>query len=142
MVNAGRAARIGRCLEWLPAFASGVVADDQIAGHQINLLPMIVDERARGEDAGRESQQARPAAHLACLVEIAGQDFLLDAGGIAGRHRPAFTHVDFMEFETRLVHGHIFLNFLPQARSCVQTNDAIRPVAMARCALYIVRPPG
>src|SRR4029077_3844522 len=35
-----------------------------------------------------------------------GQDFLLDAGRIAGRRYPALVHVDLVEFEMRLVQRH------------------------------------
>ena len=45
---------------------------------------MIVDERRRGVFTRDEAQEARTAAALARLVEIAREDLLLDAGRIAG----------------------------------------------------------
>jgi hypothetical protein len=66
-----------------------------------------VDEGGGGVDAGLEPQQARPAAHFSGLVEIARQNFLLDAGRIAGRRVPAFVHVDGVKFEMWLVHWHL-----------------------------------
>ena len=40
---------------------------------------MVVDEQGSGEDVEREAQEARAASHFFCLVEIAGEDLLLDA---------------------------------------------------------------
>jgi hypothetical protein len=45
---------------------------------------MIVHERCGGEDAGLEAEQPGAASHLAGFVEVAGENFLLDARGIAG----------------------------------------------------------
>src|SRR5262249_11896562 len=72
----------------------------------IDLLPMVVYERCRGEDAGLDAQKPSAAAHLATFVEIAGENFLLDTRGIAGRRRPAGVHVDPGELEMWLVHRH------------------------------------
>src|SRR3569623_1926060 len=71
VIGTRRPARIGRRLERLTAFALVVVADDEIALEQVNLLPVIVHERRGGVDAGLETQQPRSAAHLVLLVEIA-----------------------------------------------------------------------
>src|SRR5262245_27818958 len=106
VMDARWSARIGRRLETLTALALRIIADDQVAGEQINLLPMVVHERRRGVDAGREAQQPRAAAHLARLVEIAGENLLLDAGRIARRRDPALRHVDRKKFQMRLVHRH------------------------------------
>src|SRR6202044_350122 len=108
VMDAGWPARIGRRIERLAALAFVVVADDQVAGDQINFFPVIVHEGCRGVDAGREAQQPRAAARLFGFVEIARQDFLLDAGRVAGRRHPALVHVDLVEFEMRLVHRHRF----------------------------------
>src|SRR5262245_20931459 len=106
VIHARRAARIGRGFERLAALAGGVVADDEVAGHQVDLLPVVVHERRCSVDAGIEAQKPRAAAHLAGLVDVAGQDLLLDAGWIAGRRGPALAHVDAQEFEVGLVHRH------------------------------------
>src|SRR5690348_7832191 len=47
VINAGRAAGVSRAQELLTAFALIVVADDQIAGDEIYLFPMIVHEWRR-----------------------------------------------------------------------------------------------
>src|SRR5271165_5879266 len=71
VINAGRTARIGRRDERLAALALRIVADDEVAGHQVDLLPVVVDEGRGRIDAGIEFEQARAAAHLLCLVEVA-----------------------------------------------------------------------
>src|SRR5262245_46155544 len=106
MVDAGRAAGIGRSVEWFAALALGIVADDEVARHQVDLLPVVVHEWRGGVDAGIEAQQPRAASHLAGLVEVARQNLLLDARRVAGGRRPAGIHVDASEFEVRLVHRH------------------------------------
>src|ERR1700730_6011340 len=78
-------ARIGGRMKWLAALALGVIADNEVARHQIHLFPMVMDERGSGVDTGIEPQEPRPAPHLLRLVEIARKDFLLDADWIAGR---------------------------------------------------------
>src|SRR6266545_3904107 len=52
VMDAGRAARVGRRPEGFAALALRVVADRQVAGEQIDLFPMIVHERRGGVDAG------------------------------------------------------------------------------------------
>src|SRR5258708_27759667 len=84
VMNAGRAARIGRAEEGLAALALRVAADDEIAGEKINLLPMIVHKGRGGVAARIKAQQPRAAAHLLSLVDVARQDFLLDARRIVG----------------------------------------------------------
>src|SRR5262245_18071481 len=106
VIDARRPASIGRRLEALAALALGVVADDQIAGDEIDLFPMVVHERRGGVDARLEAQKPRAAAHLAGLVEIAGKRLLLNARRIARRREPALVHVDALELEMRLVERH------------------------------------
>src|SRR6266545_1117936 len=126
VMDPGRPAGVGRRLEGLAAPALRIVADDEIAGQEINLLPVVVHERRGGVFAGRKPQQPRPAPHFARLVEIARQDLLLDAGRIAGRTRPAFVHVDLVEFQVRLVHRHAAIT------SRVQ-DYAFRVISSASC---------
>src|SRR5258706_2546459 len=92
--RAGRAAGIGAGREILAALALRIVADRQIAVHQIDLLPIFVDEGLGGVGAGLEPEQARAAAAAMLLVQAAGQDLLLDAGRVAGRRLPAGAGVD------------------------------------------------
>src|SRR5579859_1966465 len=104
--GAGRAAGIGAGGKALAAAALGVVADRQVARDEIDLFPIIVHEGRGREDAGLEPQEPGPAAAAPRLVEGAGENFLRDAGRIAGRRLPAPLHVHGVEFEMRLVDGH------------------------------------
>src|SRR5712691_814524 len=101
-----RTAGIGSRREAFAALAFGVVADRQIALDQIDLFPVFVDKGRGREHIGRETQEARAAAAPAFLIERAGEDFLLDPGGIAGRGAPAGRHIDGMEFAMGLVDLH------------------------------------
>src|SRR5262249_57317181 len=60
----------------------------------------------RGVDAGLDAQKPSAAAHLAALVEIARENFLLNTRRIPRRRGPAAIHVDPGELEMRLVHRH------------------------------------
>src|SRR5262249_13326271 len=106
MVNPGRPARISGRLERLPAVAGRVIADDEIAGHEIDLLPVIMHEWCGRVDAGIEAQQPRAAAHLARLVEVARQYLLLDTGGVSGWRCPAVGHIDPQELQVGFIHRH------------------------------------
>ena len=77
--NAGRTARVGGRLERLAALALGVVTDREITRQQVDFLPVVVDERCGRVDTRLEPQQPRAASRLTPLIEIAGQDLLLDA---------------------------------------------------------------
>src|SRR5579871_3386562 len=105
-MNAGRTASVSRRAERLAALALRVVADGKIALEEPHLLPMVMHERRGGEGAGLKAQEPRAASHLAPLVEVAGEDLLLDRRRIAFEIVPARIHIDFMEFEMRLVHRH------------------------------------
>src|SRR4051812_16872608 len=59
VMDAGRTARVGRRLERLAALALRIVADDEVARDEIDLLPVIVHERRGRVGAGVELQQAR-----------------------------------------------------------------------------------
>ena len=106
MRDAGRPTGIGRRRKRVTAGPGGVVADDQLTGQQVHLLPMVMHERGGGVDARIEAQQPGAASHLAGLVEIAGEDLLLDAGGIARRGRPSLRQIDPVKLKMRLVHRH------------------------------------
>src|SRR5439155_11293641 len=97
--RAGRPAGIGARRKTLAALPRRVVADCQIALDEIHLFPIIMHEGLGRVDAGLEAQQPRAAAVLLRLVERAGEDLLLDAGGIARRRLPAAAHVEPVEFE-------------------------------------------
>src|SRR5215475_15609744 len=65
VVNARRPAGIGRGVEPFATLSLRVVADDEVARDQIDLLPMVVHERRGGVDARIEAQQPGAAAHFA-----------------------------------------------------------------------------
>ena len=63
---------------------------------------MIVDEGFLGECARLDLQEPRAAAGLLRLVEIGGEDLLVEARRIARRHFPAGLEVDLDEFQVLL----------------------------------------
>src|SRR5580658_3949273 len=116
-MNAGGAHCVGITFELLPAITPLVVADDQVARHQENFLPIIVDEGLGRVDAGREAQKSGAVAASGFFVERAGYDLLLDARRITGRRMPALIHVEAVEFLMSLVKTHRFLPNHDQATS-------------------------
>lgn len=80
-----RAACIGVGRETLATLPLVVIADDQVARDQIDLFPILMGERRGRIDARRETQQPRARAAPVVFVQSAGQDLLLNPGGIAGR---------------------------------------------------------
>src|SRR5437667_11067898 len=101
MVHAGRPAGIGGCEALLAALAPFVVAADEVALHHVDLFPVVVHERLGGEGARLDLQQARAAAALRLLVEVLGEDLLVEARRVAGRPFPAGVEIDAHEFEMR-----------------------------------------
>src|SRR5437667_3765816 len=101
VMHAGRPAGIGVCEALLAALALPVVAHHEVALHDIDLFPVVVHERLGGEGAGLDLQQARAAAALRLLVEIRGDDLLVEARRVARRSFPAGVEIDAHEFEMR-----------------------------------------
>src|SRR5262249_41115096 len=97
VIDARRPACVARRLDEFDAPALRVIADDEITGHKVHLLPVIVHEGRGGVGAGREAQEPRAASHLARFVEVTGENLLLDAGRIARGRHPARVHVDALE---------------------------------------------
>src|SRR5215831_7189670 len=95
---------IGRCHEACTAITVCVVAHDQIAGQEINFFPVIMDKGCGRVFARCETEEACAASGLARLIEVAGQDLLLDSRGITRRRSPTFVEVDREKFEMRLGH--------------------------------------
>src|SRR5215475_6944021 len=106
VIRAGRPTGIGVGRKRLAPPTVSIVADDEVARNQINLLPVIVDEGSGRENAGCKSQQARARAAFGLLIERAGQDLLLNSLGVARRRLPAGAHVKGVELSMLLVHGH------------------------------------
>src|ERR1700733_10854313 len=107
-IDAGWPHGIGITLEFLPALAVFVIADDQVAGNKEHLFPILVHERRGRINARREAQQPRAVGAFAFLVERAGDDFLLNAVGIARWCLPAFAQVERMKFLVAFIEAHLF----------------------------------
>src|SRR5687768_11222610 len=102
VVHTRRSAGVSRREALLSALALLVVADHEVALHDIDLFPVIVHEGLGGERAGLDLEQPRAAALLRFLVEVGGEDLLVEAGWIARRHFPAVIQVDAYELEVLL----------------------------------------
>jgi hypothetical protein len=81
VVHARRPAGIGRRDALLAAFALLVVADHEVALHDVDLFPVVVYERLGRERTGVDLEEPRAAALLVLLVEIGREDLLPEAGG-------------------------------------------------------------
>src|SRR5262249_6027495 len=106
MIRAGRPTRVGVGRKRGATLAFRIVANDEVARHQIDLLPVIVDEGSGSEDAWCKSQQARARAAFGLFIERAGQDLLCNSLGVARRRLPAGAHVEAVELLMLFVHGH------------------------------------
>jgi hypothetical protein len=84
VIDPGRANGVGVVAKLLAALSVRIVADDQIAGEQKNLFPVLMDEWCGRERAGLDAQQARAIAAPVVFIECAGDDFLFEAWRIAG----------------------------------------------------------
>src|SRR5271168_3173992 len=99
MADSGRPAGVGVRTEALRSLAVFPIPNDEVAGYQIDLFPVVVHKRLRGEGARRESQQPCSIPGLVGLVETASENLLLDVFGVARRRPPARGfHVDRMKF--------------------------------------------
>src|SRR2546427_6966916 len=101
VVHAWGPTGIGRREALLAALALLVVADDEVALHHIHLFPVVVHERLGGEGARLDLQQPGAAAELVDLVEIRGEDLLVETWRVARRPFPAGLEIDAHEFEMR-----------------------------------------
>src|SRR5687768_10856113 len=102
VVHPGRPAGVGRREALLAALAVLVVADHQVALHDVNLFPMVVHEGLGGERPRLDLQQPGAAALLALFVEVRGEDLLIEARRVSRRHFPAARQVDLHELEMLL----------------------------------------
>src|SRR5690348_9282352 len=102
VLHARRPAGVGRRVALLAATPLGIVADDQVALRDVDLLPVIVHEGLGGKRARLDLQQPRAATALAYLVEIARQDLLVEARRVARRPLPAALQIDLHELEMLL----------------------------------------
>src|SRR6476620_7462346 len=102
VVHTGRAAGVGRSERLLAALAVPVVANYQVALHQVDLLPVVVHERLGRESAGLDLEEAGAAAALRRLVEVRGEDLLPESRRIARRALPTAFQVDLHELQMLL----------------------------------------
>src|SRR5258706_11908551 len=127
-MRTGRPAGIGRREALLAAAPLHVVADDEVALHHVHLFPVIVDERHGRKRTRLDLQEPRAAALLVRLVEIGGEDLLVEARRIARRHFPAGLQVDLHELEM-LLRFHHAPSSLPASQGARYTSSC----AMAWC---------
>src|SRR6185295_14949496 len=109
--RARRAAGVGARPEFLAAVAVSVVADDEIARHEVHLLPVIVHEGLGRVHAGSEPQVTAAMPALRLLVERAGQYLLLDALRISRRRLPPLARIGPVELLVLFMYRHGFARF-------------------------------
>src|SRR5262245_8971655 len=105
-MNAGRSHRICIILKLLTAVAQPIVAHNQVAREQKDLLPIVMNEWISCIGAGCKAQQPRPVAALVLLVELASDDLFLDPSGVAGQGMPTVLHIEDMKFFMTFVITH------------------------------------
>src|SRR5438132_6276910 len=132
VVHARRPAGIGRCEGLLAAATLRVVADDQIPMHHVHLFPVVVHERLGGIGTRLYLQEPRAAALLLRLVEVGGENLLVEARRIARRPLPAGFQVDFDEFEMLLG--------LHQAPSSLPSSHGARNASSCAMAWWMTMP--
>src|SRR3954470_1761395 len=104
--HAGRPAGVGGREALLTALPLLVVADDQVALHDVHLLPMVMHERLGGKRARVDLEESRAASLLRLLVQVRREDLLPETRRIALRPLPAARQVDLDEFQVLLrLHG-------------------------------------
>src|SRR5688572_16603599 len=116
VVHARRPAGVGRREALLPALALLVVSDDEIALHHVHLFPVVVHEWLGGERARLDLQQPRAAAFLVRLVQVGGEDLLVEARRVARRPLPAGLQVDIDELQ-------MLLGFHAASASCSSSSS-------------------
>src|SRR5688500_15665672 len=116
VVHARRPAGVGGREALLAALALLVVAHHEVALHHVDLLPMVVDEGLGGESAGLDLQEPRAAAGLRLLVEVGGEDLLVEARRITFRGLPSGRQVDLHELQ-------VLLRFHAASASCSRNSS-------------------
>src|SRR5437868_3659592 len=102
VVRARRPTGVGGRKTLLAAAALRIVADDEIALRDVDLLPVVVHERLGGVRAGLDLEESRAAAALFHFVEIGGEDLLVEPRRVARRPLPARIEIDADEFQVLL----------------------------------------
>src|SRR5438552_1337493 len=122
VMHARRTAGIGRREGLLAAASLRVVADDQVAVHNVDLFPVIVHEGLGRKGAGLDLEEPRAAAFLRRLVEIRCQDLLVEARRIAGWPFPAGVQIHLHKFEM-LLRLHQAPSSLPSTQGARNTSS-------------------
>src|SRR4051812_27600857 len=107
-----RAACIGIGREALASLSLVVVADDQVARDQIDLLPIFMRERRGRVDARRETEQSRTRPATVFFIQSAGEYLLLNPGWVANRSFPAAVHVQCVELVVLFIDRHLTVSWV------------------------------
>src|SRR5271167_3961887 len=89
MVYAGRPASVSIWLEACAIPPVLIVANNEVAGDQVNFLPILMNKGLGSENAGLKTQEARSASASGLFIERTGKNLLLDAAGVYGRSNPS-----------------------------------------------------
>ncbi len=104
-------AGIRRCNELLASIPIAIIADNQIALHNKDFFPMVMNEGFLGKCSGSDAQNAGPAAGFIDLIEIAGKNLLQETRLVSGRSFPSMQHIDGEKFQMRLAMCHFHIPF-------------------------------
>src|SRR5262249_15620235 len=105
-MHPGRTAGIGGAGELLSAPAPGIIADDQVAGEQIDLFPILVHKRFGRVRAGGDPQQPGATALLVLFIQPPGQNFFGEARRVPGRRRESCREIHRRKLVVRFVDAH------------------------------------
>ena len=106
MISTRGSAGVGVGCKRLTTLTVLVIADDQIARHQVHLFPVLMIEGGGGIDARFEPQQASPTASSINFIQAARKNFLLDPVGVTRRHFPTIFEIKCMELIMCFVDTH------------------------------------
>jgi hypothetical protein len=94
MVDSRRPAGVSVRLKAFAMLPVLIVTNNEVAGDQVNFLPIIMYKWLGGKDSGLKPQKARTASTPRPFIEFPGKNLLLDAAGITGWSNPALSHVE------------------------------------------------
>jgi hypothetical protein len=94
VVYAGRTAGVGVGLKAGAIPSVLIIAHDQVARNQVNLLPIVMYKGPGRENAGLETQEPSTRATPGLFIEFSGKNFLFDTAGITRWSYPSVGHVE------------------------------------------------
>src|SRR3546814_205369 len=112
VIDARRAAGVGRRDKLLAAIALLVISDRQVARQEKDFLPIIVDKGRRRKNAGLKAEEASPASAPVFRIETARKDAFVDPATrlvAFGKVPPGIVHADRVKFPMFLGNWHIKL---------------------------------